>query len=239
MNRTMMRSKIHRIAVTQCDVTYEGSLTLDRDLKPLIANVAATLTDFEVHVDEQQRAAFDRAVIELGVDYPAGTAKLTGLRLGPQEKSIVGAAVLRPARDGATYKLSGRIDHADLAYVLKRAGLPLGTRDVSGSASADFDLRFSLGKIVSMEVHLAGNAGIEDPGTASVGNLVFLDENGNGTYEAGEGLVGEVYPVEGGGKQPVLVDDLAGERRLQPPAEDLVPQLSALATDLMRRLVGA
>ncbi len=30
--RQMLRSKIHRIAVTQCDVEYEGSLTLDRSL---------------------------------------------------------------------------------------------------------------------------------------------------------------------------------------------------------------
>jgi len=32
MNRTMLRAKIHRIAVTQCEVAYEGSLTLDPDL---------------------------------------------------------------------------------------------------------------------------------------------------------------------------------------------------------------
>jgi aspartate 1-decarboxylase len=32
MNRTMLRSKIHRIRVTECDVEYEGSLTLDADL---------------------------------------------------------------------------------------------------------------------------------------------------------------------------------------------------------------
>jgi len=32
MDRTMLRAKIHRIAVTQCDVAYEGSLTLDADL---------------------------------------------------------------------------------------------------------------------------------------------------------------------------------------------------------------
>lgn len=29
MNRQMLRSKVHRIAVTGCDVEYEGSLTLD------------------------------------------------------------------------------------------------------------------------------------------------------------------------------------------------------------------
>ena len=32
MNRTMLRAKIHRIQVTECDVEYEGSLTLDSDL---------------------------------------------------------------------------------------------------------------------------------------------------------------------------------------------------------------
>ena len=32
MNRTMLRAKIHRIAVTGCDVEYEGSLTLDPEL---------------------------------------------------------------------------------------------------------------------------------------------------------------------------------------------------------------
>jgi aspartate 1-decarboxylase len=28
----MLRAKIHRISVTECDVEYEGSLTLDKDL---------------------------------------------------------------------------------------------------------------------------------------------------------------------------------------------------------------
>jgi aspartate 1-decarboxylase len=28
----MFRAKVHRISVTECDVQYEGSLTLDRDL---------------------------------------------------------------------------------------------------------------------------------------------------------------------------------------------------------------
>jgi aspartate 1-decarboxylase len=30
--REMLRAKVHRITVTECDVEYEGSLTLDRDL---------------------------------------------------------------------------------------------------------------------------------------------------------------------------------------------------------------
>ncbi|MGE5478843.1 MAG: aspartate 1-decarboxylase [Chloroflexota bacterium] len=32
MQRIMMKSKIHRAAVTQADLYYEGSLTIDRDL---------------------------------------------------------------------------------------------------------------------------------------------------------------------------------------------------------------
>ena len=32
MTREMLRAKVHRITVTECDVEYEGSLTLDREL---------------------------------------------------------------------------------------------------------------------------------------------------------------------------------------------------------------
>ncbi len=32
MTREMLRAKVHRITVTECDTEYEGSLTLDRDL---------------------------------------------------------------------------------------------------------------------------------------------------------------------------------------------------------------
>lgn len=32
MNVTMLKAKIHRARVTQCDLTYEGSLTIDPDL---------------------------------------------------------------------------------------------------------------------------------------------------------------------------------------------------------------
>jgi len=30
--RTMLKSKIHRARVTQCDIDYEGSITIDKDL---------------------------------------------------------------------------------------------------------------------------------------------------------------------------------------------------------------
>ncbi|MCP3977747.1 MAG: aspartate 1-decarboxylase [bacterium] len=32
MNRTMLRAKVHRIRVTECEVEYEGSLTLDAEI---------------------------------------------------------------------------------------------------------------------------------------------------------------------------------------------------------------
>lgn len=32
MHRIMLRSKIHRVTVTQCDLTYEGSCGIDEDL---------------------------------------------------------------------------------------------------------------------------------------------------------------------------------------------------------------
>ena len=32
MYREILRAKVHRITVTECDVAYEGSLTMDRDL---------------------------------------------------------------------------------------------------------------------------------------------------------------------------------------------------------------
>ncbi|NLO90714.1 MAG: aspartate 1-decarboxylase [Elusimicrobia bacterium] len=32
MRRTMLKSKIHRVPVTQCDLNYNGSITIDRAL---------------------------------------------------------------------------------------------------------------------------------------------------------------------------------------------------------------
>ena len=54
MKRTMLRSKIHRIRVTDCDVEYDGSLTLDPELMQ-----AADMVPFErvdvYDIDNAQR----------------------------------------------------------------------------------------------------------------------------------------------------------------------------------------
>lgn len=42
MQRIMLRSKIHRVSVTQCDLNYEGSCGIDEDLMD-----AADIREFE------------------------------------------------------------------------------------------------------------------------------------------------------------------------------------------------
>ena len=59
--RTMLRSKIHRARVTECNVDYEGSITVDTDLME-----AADILPFE-HVDVlniNNGARFSTYVIE-------------------------------------------------------------------------------------------------------------------------------------------------------------------------------
>jgi len=50
------------------------------------------------------------------------------------------------------------------------------------------------------------DAGIEDPGTASVGNLVFIDNNGNGVFDAGDGRAAGVV-VELLDENGTVIDD--------------------------------
>ncbi|HEV3471719.1 MAG TPA: aspartate 1-decarboxylase [Actinomycetota bacterium] len=61
MRRTLMTSKIHRATVTDANLNYEGSITIDRDLMD-----AADLLPYErVHVlDIDNGARFETYVIE-------------------------------------------------------------------------------------------------------------------------------------------------------------------------------
>ncbi len=63
MQRTMMKSKIHRATITGADLNYVGSITIDRDLMD-----AADLLEYErVHVlDIDNGARFETYVIEGG-----------------------------------------------------------------------------------------------------------------------------------------------------------------------------
>lgn len=61
MQRTLMKSKIHRATVTDADLNYVGSITLDRDLMD-----AAELLEYEQVqvVDIDNGARFETYVIE-------------------------------------------------------------------------------------------------------------------------------------------------------------------------------
>ena len=61
MNRTMLKSKIHRVTVTQADLHYVGSITVDGDLM----DAADLLTGEQVHVlDVTNGARLETYVIE-------------------------------------------------------------------------------------------------------------------------------------------------------------------------------
>ena len=61
MNRQMLRSKIHRIAVTECDVEYEGSLTLD----PVLMQAAGMVPFERIDVyDVDNASRFSTYLIE-------------------------------------------------------------------------------------------------------------------------------------------------------------------------------
>lgn len=61
MERTLLKSKIHRATVTDADLHYEGSITIDRDLMD-----AADLVEYEkvAILDINNGARFETYVIE-------------------------------------------------------------------------------------------------------------------------------------------------------------------------------
>jgi aspartate 1-decarboxylase len=87
VQRTMMKSKIHRATVTDADLAYEGSITIDRDLMDL-----ADLLPYEqVHVlDIDNGARFETYVIE--GDRGSGTICINGAAarlVEPKDKVII------------------------------------------------------------------------------------------------------------------------------------------------------
>ncbi|THH34197.1 hypothetical protein E4Z66_19550, partial [Aliishimia ponticola] len=89
--------------------------------------------------------------------------------------------------DAGTYSVDFDENDADLD------GKVLVTQDVDGNASDDVDSDASEADGTTGQVTLGIgerveniDAGVEDPGTASIGDTVWLDENGNGTLDGGE-----------------------------------------------------
>ena len=87
MQRSMMKSKIHRATVTDANLAYMGSVTIDRDLME-----AADLLEYErVHVlDIDNGARFETYVI--AGDRASGTICLNGAAarlVQPKDKVII------------------------------------------------------------------------------------------------------------------------------------------------------
>jgi aspartate 1-decarboxylase len=86
MHRTMLKSKIHRATVTDCDLHYVGSITIDPDLLE-----AADIREFEqvAVVDVNNGARFETYTI--AGDRGSGDMKLNGAaaRLVHQGDTII------------------------------------------------------------------------------------------------------------------------------------------------------
>ncbi|MEU8891505.1 aspartate 1-decarboxylase [Streptomyces sp. NPDC048442] len=94
MFRTMLKSKIHRATVTQCDLNYVGSLTIDADLM----DAADLLPGEQIHL----------------VDINNGNRLETYVIEGPRGSGIIGV-------NGAAARL---VQNGDLVIVIAYATVP-------------------------------------------------------------------------------------------------------------------
>jgi aspartate 1-decarboxylase len=104
MQRTMLKSKIHRATVTECDLHYVGSITIDPDLLD-----AADIMEFEqvAVVDVDNGARFETYTI-------AG-------RRGSGEMKVNGAAARLVHRGDTIIVISyGAYEPTDLEHYLPR-----------------------------------------------------------------------------------------------------------------------
>ena len=104
MQRTMLKSKIHRATVTDCDLHYVGSITID----PELLEAADILEHEQVHVvDIDNGARFE-------------TYTITGRR-GSGDMCVNGAAARLVHRGDRIIVISyGQYDRADLEHYQPR-----------------------------------------------------------------------------------------------------------------------
>ena len=104
MNRTMLKSKIHRATVTECDLHYVGSITIDPDLLD-----AADILEFE-----------QVAVVDVDNGARLETYTIAGER-GSGEMKVNGAAARLVNRGDTIIVISyGSYDTADLTQYIPR-----------------------------------------------------------------------------------------------------------------------
>jgi aspartate 1-decarboxylase len=104
VNRTMLKSKIHRATVTECDLHYVGSITIDPDLLE-----AADILEFE-----------QVAVVDVDNGARLETYTIAGER-GSGEMKVNGAAARLVNRGDTIIVISyGSYDTADLTQYIPR-----------------------------------------------------------------------------------------------------------------------
>jgi aspartate 1-decarboxylase len=104
VNRTMLKSKIHRATVTECDLHYVGSITIDPDLLE-----AADIMEFE-----------QVAVVDVDNGARLETYTIAGER-GSGEMKVNGAAARLVNRGDTIIVISyGSYDPADLTQYIPR-----------------------------------------------------------------------------------------------------------------------
>ena len=144
MQRQMLKSKIHRATVTDCDVDYVGSITVD----PALMASADLIPNEQVHVwDLENGARFVTYVIE--GEPQSGEVQVNGAAAHltrPGHKVIVASFGAYDQRDLESY--SPIVVHVDAdnavvkvdshPEVLLGGPVPSGADDVTGSLSPGF-----------------------------------------------------------------------------------------------------
>jgi len=86
LNLTMMKAKIHRATVTQCDLNYEGSISIDKDLLA----VSGILPNEQVDV---LNITNGERLTTYAIEAPAGSA-IIGINGAGARKAQVGDLVI-------------------------------------------------------------------------------------------------------------------------------------------------
>ncbi|WP_308917517.1 SdrD B-like domain-containing protein [Jannaschia sp. LMIT008] len=127
----------------------------------------------------------------------AGDMGIRGVEVQLLDSDGAIVATTRTDQDGA-YEFTG-LDAGSYAvrFPTEVAGKGLVAKDVGGDDTIDSDADRGTGTTDPITLAIGersedNDAGVADPGTAEVGDLVFLDANGNGVFDAGDTGVGGV-----------------------------------------------
>lgn len=167
---------------------------------PISIGIGDNVTDVDAGVEDPGTAAIEGKVfmdnndndIDDAGDMPVGGVVVELLNA---DGSPTGLSTTT-ANDG-TYSFTGLAAGSYIvAFPTDVDGKTLVNANVGGDDTVDSDAgangQTGVITVGIGETSSDNDAGVEDPGTASVGNLVFLDKNGNGVYDAGDETVSGV-----------------------------------------------